>query len=157
MPPYSYICIMKKYNLIVAALAFLLCALAAYFGTRVHNANENFLLTELNEFDKIYYDDITLVPKLNRLAAIVTAPLILGILFLEVMVIRTAMVRQSKNIAIGLFIATAIIAVFDVLTLLSPEDYDFSHFGFIWICLGLFLLVGNVLSYFITRFSTSNR
>jgi hypothetical protein len=157
MPPYSYICIMKKYNLIVAALAFLICALAAYFGTRVHNANENFLLTELNEFDKIYYDDITLVPKLNRLAAIVTAPLILGILFLEVMVIRTAMVRQSKNIAIGLFIATAIIAVFDVLTLLSPEDYDFSHFGFIWICLGLFLLVGNVLSYFITRFSTSNR
>jgi hypothetical protein len=157
MPPYSYICIMKKYNLIVAALAFLICALAAYFGTRVHNANENFLLTELNEFDKIYYDDITLVPKLNRLAAIVTAPLILGILFLEVMIIRTAMVRQSKNIAIGLFIATAIIAVFDVLTLLSPEDYDFSHFGFIWICLGLFLLVGNVLSYFITRFSTSNR
>jgi hypothetical protein len=157
MPPYSYICIMKKYNLIVAALAFLICALAAYFGTRVHNANENFLLTELNEFDKIYYDDITLVPKLNRLAAIVTAPLILGILFLEVMVIRTATVRQSKNIAIGLFIATAIIAVFDVLTLLSPEDYDFSHFGFIWICLGLFLLVGNVLSYFITRFSTSNR
>jgi hypothetical protein len=157
MPPYSYICIMKKYNLIVAALAFLICALAAYFGTRVHNANENFLLTELNEFDKIYYDDITLVPKLNRLAAIVTAPLILGILFLEVMIIRTAMVRQSKNIAIGLFIATAIIAVFDVLTFLSPEDYDFSHFGFIWICLGLFLLVGNVLSYFITRFSTSNR
>ena len=145
---------MKKYNLIVAALAFLVCALSAYFGVRVHNANENFLITDLNEFDKIYHDDIEMVPSLNWRAATITLPFLLAILVLEIMIIRTAVVRQTKNIAIGLLIAVGIILTVDVLTIVSPPSFDFSKWGFVWICLGLFLLAGNALSYFINKFSS---
>lgn len=147
---------MKKYNLIIAALAFLVCALSAYFGVRVHNANENFLITDLNEFDKIYHDNIEMVPALNWRAATITLPFLLAIMVLEILVIRTAIVRQTKNIAIGLMIAVGIILVIDILTISAPKQFDFSKWGFVWICLGLFLLAGNALSYFITKFSSEN-
>lgn len=147
---------MKKYNLIIAALAFLVCVLSAYFGVRVHNANENFLITDLNEFDKIYHDNIEMVPALNWRAATITLPFLLAIMVLEILVIRTAIVRQTKNIAIGLMIAVGIILVIDILTISAPKQFDFSKWGFVWICLGLFLLAGNALSYFITKFSSEN-
>ncbi|MEZ4922228.1 MAG: hypothetical protein R2780_03575 [Crocinitomicaceae bacterium] len=143
---------MKKYHMIVAALAFLVCLLSAYFGVRIHNANENFLLTDLNEFDKIYHDDISLVPALNRLAAVVTLPFLLGIAILEILIIRSAKVRQVKNIAYGLSLAVLIILTVDLLTIFHPDYFDFSMWGFVWVCLGLFLLVGNALSYFLVRF-----
>ncbi|MCB9223784.1 MAG: hypothetical protein H6582_06350 [Crocinitomicaceae bacterium] len=143
---------MKKYHMIVAALAFLVCLLSAYFGVRIHNANENFLLTDLNEFDKIYHDDISLVPALNRLAAVVTLPFLLGITILEILIIRSANVKQVKNIAYGLTLTVFIILTVDLLTIFHPDYFDFSMWGFVWVCLGLFLLVGNALSYFLVRF-----
>jgi hypothetical protein len=143
---------MRKYNLIIAGVAFIICLVSAYFGVRIYNANENFLITDLNEFDKIYHDDINLVPKLSKLAALITLPLISIILVLEVLVLRTAKVRQSKNIAIGLMIAAVAVLVVDILTISNPIFFDFSKWGFVWICMGLFLMAGNVLSYFISRF-----
>ncbi|MEX1000730.1 MAG: hypothetical protein WDZ35_01300 [Crocinitomicaceae bacterium] len=144
---------MKKQHLIIAGLAFLMCLVAAYFGVSIQNANNNFLLTDLNEIDKIYYADINEVPKLSFLAAGITAPLILAILILEGMIIKKTQNRKVKNMAIGLMVATFIILLTDVYTLISPQKMDFSQWGYVWICLGLFLIAGNILSIFITRFS----
>ena len=148
-----YLCDMRKKHLIVAGITLLMSMIAAYFGVRVQNANANFLLTELNELDRIYYADIEEVPRINFMAAIVTAPLLLSILVLEFLILRKAAIIQVRNIAIGLTVAVLAVIVVDVMIILQPAKMDFSKWGYVWICMGLFLIVGNVLSVFIERFS----
>lgn len=150
-----YICTMQKHHIIAASIAFLMCALSAYYGIRIWDDNQNHLITELNEFDKVYHDDIKDVPAITAQAVIVTSPFLLTLIVLELLIIRKTTVKQIKNIAYGLLLAALIILTVAILSISDPAVYDFSKWGFVWICLGLFLLVGNLLSFFIYRFSKS--
>lgn len=129
-----------------------MCVISIYFGIRIYNANENIHLTELNEFDKVYYDDITLVPTITFLAAVITLPFILAIMVLQIIAVYKSTERVVKNIAIGLTGVGLIILVVDMLTISNPEGFDFSQWGFVWICMGLFIIAGNLLSFAIYRF-----
>lgn len=142
---------MRKHHLIIAGLAFLLCLISVYYGIRIVNANENHLITELNELDKIRHDNIRMVPMMSFSAAMFTLPFILAILVFEIIVLKKAINRQAKNIGIGMLVNISIILVFDILILSNPVYFDFSKWGFIWICLGLILIAGNALSYVLRR------
>lgn len=138
---------MRKHHFIIAGLAFLMCLISMYFGMRIYNANENHLITELNEMDKIKFDDIRKVPMLSLSAAIFTAPMILLMLVFEIIVLKKVIHRQAKNICIAMIVTICVILTFDVLILTNPLYFDFSKWGFIWICLGLILVAANILSY----------
>jgi len=125
--------------------------MSVYFGTRIYGANENFLVTELNAFDKIYYDDIKLVPKLTWQAAVFTFPFVLGIVGLQVFVLIKTSLKKAKNIAIGMLVSALIILVTAILTIINPVQFDFSQWGFVWICFGLIIIAGNSLSAVINR------
>lgn len=125
--------------------------MSVYFGTRIYGANENFLLTELNAFDKVYYDDIRLVPKLTWQAAVFTFPFVLGIVGLQAYVVIKTTIKKAKNIAIGMLISALIILVVAIITIINPVQFDFSQWGFVWICFGLIIIAGNVLSAVINR------
>lgn len=144
---------MGKRHLIIAAIGFLMCAISVYYGSRIYNANENFLVTELNEFDKIYHDDIEMVPKITLQAAIVTLPMVLAMIILQVISTIKAKKRQIKNIGYGLLIAGAVILTIELLTFLNPSSYDFSKWGFVWICMGIIFVGGNLLSVAIYHFN----
>lgn len=148
---------MHKRHLIIAALSFLMCVISIYFGIRIYNANENILLTNLNELDNIYYDDVENVPKLSFLAALLTLPFLLAIGTLEIICIVKSSKRQVKNIAYGLVVVVIIVLTVDIITLTDPVGFDFSKWGFVWICLGLILIAGNLLSYAIYRFSSPEK
>lgn len=130
-----------------------MCAISAYYGSRIYNANENFLVKELNEFDKIYHDDVELVPKITLQAAIVTLPMVLAMIILQIISTFKATNRQVKNIGYGLLLAGAVILGIEVLTLMHPSSYDFSRWGFVWICMGILFIAGNLLSVAIYHFN----
>jgi hypothetical protein len=125
--------------------------MSVYFGTRIYGANENFLVTELNAFDKVYFDDIRLVPKLTWQAAVFTFPFVLGIVGLQIFVFIKSTIRQAKNIALGMLIASLIILIAAIITISNPAQFDFSKWGFIWICFGLIIIAGNALSAVINK------
>lgn len=147
---------MGKRHLIIVAIGFLMCAISVYYGSRIYNANENFLVTELNEFDKIYHDDVEMVPKITLQAAIVTLPLVLAMIILQVISTFKSKKRQVKNIGYGLLLAGAIILTIEVMTLMNPTSYDFSRWGFVWICMGILFIAGNLLSVAIYHFNKPN-
>lgn len=138
---------MRKYHLIVIGIAFLMNATALYFGVRIYNANANHLITELNALDNIYTDDIQRVPLLSYQAALWTLPMLIAMLAFELVIVRGVRHQQVKNIALGLTLAVLVIFVIDICMLNQPEGYDFSQWGMIWIGMGLFLMVGNGLSF----------
>lgn len=142
---------MRKHHLVIAACTFLLCLISVYYGIRIYNANENHLLTELNEFDKLIYDDISDVPYLSFSAAMITLPILLIIFVFELIILFKVNQRKVKNITFGLMLFTLIILAFDLMILNQPDYFDFSKWGFIWICLGLIILAGNIFSYALRR------
>lgn len=142
---------MRKLHLFAAAASFLLCLISIYFGIRIFNANDNFLITELNNFDKVYYDSIERVPALSYGAAIVTAPFLVGILVLNLICLFKVQSKKAKNLILGLVSAVSIIIVFDIIAIFSRGAMDFSKWGYIWICLGLVLVTGSGLAYILRR------
>ena len=142
---------MRKLHLFAAAASFLLCLISVYFGIRIFNANDNHLITELNNFDKVYYDNISRVPALSNGAAIVTAPFLLAIFVLDLICLFKVQSKRAKNLIIGLLATVVTIIVFDIIVIASKGGMDFSKWGFIWICLGLVLLCGNGLAFILRR------
>lgn len=150
----SYLAIfaaMRKHHLVIAGAAFLMCLMSMYYGIRIFNANENHLITELNELDKIIYDNIQKVPMLSFSAALFTLPMIVIIAIFEMIVLFKVVNKKAKNLGLGMLITVGIILIFDILILMKPAIFDFSKWGFIWICLGLILIAGNVLSYVLRK------
>lgn len=140
---------MRVKHVIIAALAFLLILIAAYFGASIHNSKTNDPIEYLNVLDNIHYYDADLIPTLNYRAALITIPITLIILVLEVIILFKTQLRIVKNIAIGLTLAVLIISTISWLTIFNPSKYDFSIWGYIWIAMGAIILVGNLLSIFI--------
>ncbi|UKN00416.1 hypothetical protein K6119_11795 [Paracrocinitomix mangrovi] len=141
-----------KIHLAIGFLAFITAAISGYFGVSINNANENVNIQYLNEFDDIHYYDIVNVPKLTFTAAVVTLPLMMAILVLELLSIKKASIKKTRNMAMGLSVAALIVLVVDFLTLMNPENYDFSKWGYLWIAMSFFILVGNMLSFVMLRF-----
>lgn len=142
---------MRKHHLVIAGAAFLMCLMSMYYGIRIFNANQNHLITELNELDKIIYDNIRKVPMLSFSAAMFTLPVILIIIVFELIVFFKVINKKAKNLCIGMLVTVGIILIFDILILTNPVAFDFSKWGFIWICLGLILVAGNILSYILRK------
>lgn len=136
-------------NIIAASLSFLLVLISVYFGASIHNANTNMHITHLNEMDNIFHYDVALVPKLTQQAAIYTLPLVVAVLVLAISIMYKSTVNQVKSIAIGVAIAMVFVLIFEVLVLTNPAVYDFSKWGYVWIVMGVFSVVGNALSIFI--------
>lgn len=142
---------MRKHHLIVAACAFLMCAITVYFGIKIHNANENFLITELNEIDKLYYSSKESVPALSLMAVVIILPFLLTQLALSIFIHFKNTHPKVRNINFGLLTTQTIILIFTILTMINKEFFDFSQWGFIWICLGLIIIAGSGLSFIYRR------
>lgn len=140
---------MKKKNLIVAVIAFLLCLISVYFGASIYNANENALIEHLNEHDKLNYYDVEAVPALSRIAAIITLPFIVAIFLFEIFIVLKTKIRPVKNIARGMIIAMGFLICLDVATISNSVYFDFSHWGFFWITFGMIAVWGNMFSVFV--------
>lgn len=140
---------MRKSNVLCASLGFLVVLMAAYFGSAVYNAGANEHITHLNEFDNIHYYDAEEIPRLGFQAAMMTLPFVLIILVFEFIIAFKSTIRQVKNIAIGLAIASLFIAVMSLLFILYPYDYSFALWGYVWIAMGVFIVAGNAISIFI--------
>lgn len=130
-------------------ISFLMCLIAVYFGASIHNANANFHIDYLNEMDNLHYYDVSVVPKLTKLATIITLPFILSVLLLELYVVKNSSVRQVKNIARGLSLGWVILLGFDILIMLRPVDYEFGKWGYCWMTIGILTVGGNIISAFI--------
>lgn len=139
----------RSKNILAAALALLMVLIAAFFGSSIYNAKRNDSLRYLDEMDQIFYFDAALIPKLNFQVAIITLFFIVSLLIIHVVIILKSEIRVVKNIAIGLLVALFIILIVDILTLINPEHYDFSKWGYIWLTFGLIIIAGNLLSIFI--------
>jgi hypothetical protein len=142
---------MRKHHLIVAACAFLMCAITVFFGIKIHNANENFLITELNEIDKLYYSAKESVPALSLMAVVIILPFLLVQIALSVYIHFKNKHPKVRNINLGLMTAMFIIMVFTILTMMNKSFFDFSQWGFIWICLGLIIIAFSGLSFIYRR------
>ena len=140
---------MRSKNLMIAAFAFLVILIAAYFGATVHSSKANGLISHLNEFEHIEYYDVELVPKLSHLAALLTLPFLLAILFFELYIGFKSKIRQAKNLANGATIAVLAILVIDILTLINPYAYDVSLWGYVWITMSAIIFTANLVSVFI--------
>jgi hypothetical protein len=140
---------MRLFYAIGSGLSFLVVLISVYFGSNIYRANENRFITHLNEMDRISYFGLDQVPQLSYNAALFTLPLLLFILVVEIIILFKKPNIRARNIAIGALVAICIIMVFSVLTLRNPVGYDFSHWGYIWITLGLVVFAGNVLSIFL--------
>lgn len=145
---------MRKYHLGIAAIAFLMCLISVFFGVSIYNANENFLIEHLNTADQIYYFDIEQVPGLSHRAAIFTFPLILGITGLSIFLLAKKPERKVKNLLFGTLLAVMIIMSVAIGTIINPVYFDFSQWGFIWVCLGLFISASNVLAFLASKKAT---
>lgn len=140
---------MRTQNLLVASVSFLMCLIAVYFGASIHNANANFQIDYLNEMDNLHYYDVSIVPKLTKLATIITLPFILTILLLELYIVKKSTARQVKNIARGLSIGWLILLGINILVMLNPLDYEFGKWGYCWMTIGILTVGGNIISAFI--------
>ncbi|MCG8575778.1 MAG: hypothetical protein MI810_12905 [Flavobacteriales bacterium] len=140
---------MKKTHILIASIAFLMCLISVFFGISIYNANENHLIQHLNEMDQIHYFDKDQIPVLNHQAVVFMFPLVLGITFFQLKVLIKAKIKRRKNIAMGLLIPVAILWVFEAMVFFNPANWDFSKWGFVWISMGFFLIVGNAVSIFI--------
>jgi hypothetical protein len=140
---------MRSKNIMIAAFSFLVILMAAYFGATVHSSKANDIISHLNEFEHIEYYDVELVPKLNHLAALLTLPFLLAILFFELFISFKSKIRQVKNLAYGATMAVLAILVIDILTLINPYQYDISIWGYVWIAMSAIILTANLVSVFI--------
>lgn len=147
-----YLCKVKKYHLYIAALAFLMCIISAYFGIRVYDANQNHLITHLNEFDKIYHDDVKNVPAISRMAAMFTFVFLLAILIFQFLAFRKSTIKQVRNLCIGMLTGGLLLLIIDIMVFADPVAFDFSKWGYAWVFMGLVFIAGNILSYAIYRF-----
>jgi hypothetical protein len=139
----------RKIFVVIAGLAFLMCLFCMYFGSSIFNANDNIHVEHLNDMDRFSYYDVEEVPALTRLAAILTIPFLLAITILEIYVILKTKVRNTKRIAVAVFGIAIVLLILSTLTIKSPLNFDFSHWGFAWIFGGLFTVAGNGLSIFL--------
>lgn len=140
---------MKKKNLIVAAIAFIMCLIAVYFGASIYNANENALIEHLNEKDQLNYYNVEAVPTLSKIAAIITLPFIVAILVFQIIITLKSQIRPVKNIARGILIAMLLLICLDAATISNSVFFDFSKWGFFWIAFGLITVWGNIFSVFV--------
>lgn len=138
----------RKIFVISAALAFLMCLISMYFGASIFNANDNIHVEHLNDMDRLSYYDAEMVPGLTRLAAIVTMPFLLGIIVLEIYVVMKTKIAPVKRIALSLTGIALTVLIIAAMTIASPLNFDFSHWGFVWIFAGLFTIAGNGVSVF---------
>lgn len=138
----------RKIFVVIAGLAFLMCLISMYFGASIFNANDNIHVEHLNDMDRLSYYDAEMVPGLTRLAAIVTMPFLLGIIVLEIYVVMKTKIAPVKRIALSLTGIALTVLIIAAMTIASPLNFDFSHWGFVWIFAGLFTVVGNGVSIF---------
>lgn len=138
----------RKIFVIIAALAFLMCLISLYFGASIYNANDNFHVQYLNDMDRLSYYDIEQVPALTRMAAIISMPFLLAIMVLEIYVVIKTKIVAVKKIALSLTGIALTVMVIAGMTLSTPLNFDFSHWGFVWIFAGLFTIAGNGVSVF---------
>jgi hypothetical protein len=139
----------RKIFVVIAGLAFLMCLISMYFGVSIFNSNDNIHVEHLNDMDRFSYYDAEMVPGLTRLAAIVTMPFLLAIIVLEIYVAMKTKIAPVKRIALSLTGIALTVLIIAGMTLASPLNFDFSHWGFVWIFAGLFTIAGNGVSVFL--------
>lgn len=142
---------MRGKNILCASLAFLTILISAFFGASIYNSKSTELITHLDVMDNIHHFDPAIIPLLNFQAALYTLPLVLTVFVMEIIISLKAEIRQVKNIGRGLTFAAGIILTFAILTIMYPNQYDFSVWGYVWITMGIFITAGNVLSVFIKK------
>ena len=144
---------MKQLHFAIAGMIFFMCLISVYFGISVYNAQEYFLIDHLNDMDNMNYYDQEDVPKLNFMAATFTVPFVFLAILGELRIIWKAKHKKRRNIAFAALFCASIIFTFCLLTLSDPPSWNFNPWGFVWITMGFFIIVGNLVSSFMTDLS----
>ena len=140
---------MKQTHFAIAGAIFLMCILSVYFGVSVYNAQEYFLIDHLNDMDRLNYFDQEDVPRLNFMAATMTVPLVFLAILGEIRIIWKTQIKKRKNIAFATLACALVIFIFCLLTFSNPVKWNFNPWGFVWVAMGFFIIVGNVVSVFL--------
>lgn len=140
---------MKQTHIVIAALAFLMCFLSAFFGISVYNAQQYVLIDHLNEMDQLNYYSAEDVPGLNFMAATMTVPLVFLILLGEIRILLKTKLQIRKRIAFAALACAATVFVLCLLTFSDPTAWNFNPWGFVWVAMGFFIIVGNMVSFFL--------
>ena len=139
----------KIKNIYILSISVIICAISVYFGASIYNANNNFLISHLNEMDKIYYYDVNLVPALSKKAAIITSPFVLAILVISILALRQSKNIKAKRLLKTIMAAALIISVFISLTIANPVFFEFGKWGYVWVTMGLIMIWANLISLFL--------
>lgn len=139
----------RNWHLFIFGAGIIMCVIAVYFGGSIYSAKNSAFTTHLDAMDKIYNYPVEMIPTLSKKAAYFTLPFILIISVLLILVFLKSKNLVRKRIAIGLMIAIFIVWTFDILTILNPQFFDFSNWGFVWMTMGIIIIGGNLFSYFL--------
>ncbi len=139
----------KKKNIYILSISVIVCIISVYFGASIYNANNNFLITHLNEMDKIYHYDVELVPALTMRAAISSSPFVLAIIIMSLITLSKTNNIKVKRLLKTSILAASIISVFIVLTILNPVFFEFAKWGYVWVSMGLIIIWANFISLFL--------
>jgi len=142
---------MKNAHIGIMFVCFVSILISLYYGITIQNAQDNFLIEHLNTNDGQTYAGIDEVPTLGYKAAIITL-FFLSIGFItQIFVLIKTPFNVVKKLAIGAIICFLIIFIFDFLTISYPYDYNFKHYGMIWVLLSLSVVFINGVSIFIRK------
>jgi len=142
---------MRNYHIYIICLSIITLFISLYFGASIHNAQDNSLITHLNEQDGINYESVDKVPLLTKKAALLTTFFLILSLALEVFVLFKTPYKKSKNIALALIVPHLIILFYAFLLMSSPLEHNFGSYGMIWVTLSLTIVFGNVISIFVKK------
>jgi len=139
---------MRKLHLIIILTSFITVLISLGYGITIQNAGDNFLTAHLNSDDGFNYSLPEEIPTLSFKAAMITLFFLVPGLILQLYIFKKTNFKQIKKLSIGAFLCFGIILLFDFLTLLAPHDYNFKHFGMIWVLLSLSTIFINGVSIF---------
>ncbi|MCH2233408.1 MAG: hypothetical protein MK078_04060 [Crocinitomicaceae bacterium] len=123
--------------------------ISLYFGGSIYSATSNQYITHLNEMENISNYSVDAIPALSQLAAFVTMPFVLLIMFFAFMIRIRSNNTNRRKVAGGMLMAIGIIFTVDVSTIINPDYFDFGGWGFVWITLSILIIAGNIYSYFL--------
>ena len=142
---------MKNAHIGIMFVCFVTILVSLYYGVTIQNAQDNFLIEHLNIDEGQNYAALEEIPTLNFKAALVTL-FFLSIGFgVQIYVYLKTPYSVVKKLAIGAFVCFISIFIFDFLTLSNPIDYNFKHYGMIWVLLSLSIVFINGVSIFMRK------
>jgi hypothetical protein len=121
------------------------------YGITIQNAGDNFLNEHLYNDEGYSYSTPDEIPTLSFKAALITLIFLVPAFSIQLYIYIKTLFKRLKKLAIGALLCFVIIFTVDILTLISPADYNFKNFGMIWVLLSLTTIFINGISIFVKK------